>query len=114
MAVASQAIVEPIEEDKEEDEEVYVGEGSSTAYLVPKQVPALLATIPAVPGFWVVGPSDQVGRRGSLASSRAQYKAPAIQVELLPQTRQTKSCCAGSRWKNWQWRRLPRVEICPP
>ena len=38
--------------------------------------------MPVAPGFWIVGPSDQVARRGPAASSRAQGKVPAIQEEL--------------------------------
>ena len=40
--------------------------------------------MPVVPGFWVVGLSDQVARRGSAASSRAQAKVPTIQAESPP------------------------------
>ena len=40
--------------------------------------------MPVVPRFWVVGPSDQVARRGPAASLRAQGKMLAMQVELPP------------------------------
>ena len=65
-AVGSIAIVEPIEEDKkeEEDDVADMEEGSSTENLSPKQVPEPWATMPAVPEFWAVNPSDQVARRG--------------------------------------------------
>ena len=37
-----------------------------------------------MPRFWVVGPSDQVARRGPATSLRAQGEAPIIQAELMP------------------------------
>ena len=78
-AVASQAMVEPMWEDKEEvDEEADVGEGSSTGNLEPTQALVLLATMLAAPGFWAVGPSDQVGRRGAATSLKAWVKAPTV------------------------------------
>ena len=50
MAVANQAAVTLMEEDGEkEDEESDVGEGSFSADLVPMQVTALWATMPAAP-----------------------------------------------------------------
>ena len=51
---------------------------------MPKKALALQATMPVVPRFWVVGPSDQVARRGPAASLRAQGKMLAMQVELPP------------------------------
>ena len=35
-------------------------------------------------GFWAMGPGDKVAGRGPPARSRAQGKAPAMKVELLP------------------------------
>ena len=55
-------------------------EGSSTVDLEPNQALALWATMPVVPRFWVVGPSDQVARRGLAYSLRARGKAPAVQT----------------------------------
>ena len=81
----SQAMVEPIEEDKEEvDGEEDMGEGTSTADLAPKQAPALWETMHEVPKFWAEGPSIQVARIGPAASSKARGRVLAIQVELLP------------------------------
>ena len=73
IVVVSEATAEPMEEDEKEEEDkvVDVGEGSSTEDLVPKQVPAPWATMPAVPGFWAAGPSDKVARRGPATSLRA-------------------------------------------
>ena len=92
MVVASQAIVKPVEEDKEEvDKDSDVGEGSSTEEITHKQVPSRWETMPAAPRFWAAGPNDQVAKKGLAASSRAQGKVPAIQAELLPLPRQRKS-----------------------
>ena len=49
-----------------------------------EQAPALWATLPAAPGFWVGGPSEQVAGRELATSSRARGKAPAVQAEQLP------------------------------
>ena len=85
IRMAKQAVGEPMEEDKKEaDKEADLGEGSSTTDLAPKQALAPWATIFAAPGFWVVGPSDQVAMSGPAISSRAQGKAPTIQPESLP------------------------------
>ena len=114
VVMASQIAAGPIEEDEEEvDEEVDMGEGSSTADLVPKQVPASWAAMPVVPGFWAAGPIYQVARKSLTADLRAQGKVPAIQAELLPQPRQTKSWRASSRQSWWQ-RRLAREEMQLP
>ena len=52
-------MAETMEENKEEtDEEVDIGEGSSTGELALKQVLVLWATMPTVPGFWMVSLSD--------------------------------------------------------
>ena len=84
MAAASQAMMEPMEEDEEEvDKELGMGEGSSTADLVPKQVLAPGATMPAVPRFCIADLSDQMASRGLAASSRAQGKVPTIQADLM-------------------------------
>ena len=85
-AVVSKAVVQPMEEDKEEEEdkEVDVEEGSSTEDLVPLQAPAMWATMPVAPTFWVVGLSDEVARRELATSLRAWGKVLAIQAESTP------------------------------
>ena len=82
----SAAVAELVEKDEqeEEDEEADVRECSSTRDLAPKQVLVLLETSTVVPGFWVVGTSDQAARKGLASSSRVQRKAPDIQAELTP------------------------------
>ena len=72
---------EPIEEEKEADKEVYVEEAAPTGDSAPEQVPAPLATLLAVAGIWASCPGDQVARQGPATNSRAQGKAPTIQVE---------------------------------
>ena len=72
-------ILPPLEE---ADEEMDVGKGSPTADLVPKEVLAPWATMLPAPRFWAAGPSDQVPRRGLVASLRARVKAPTIQAKL--------------------------------
>ena len=72
MAVASKALAEPIEEDKEEEnKEIDLGEGSSTEYLATKQPLAPWETMPAGPEFWAAGQSDQVARRRPATHLRA-------------------------------------------
>ena len=69
-----------MEEDvKEVDEEMDVGEVPPTRDLAPEQVLVLLATLLVMAGIWAGGQGDQVARPG--VSSRAQGKAPTIQVE---------------------------------
>ena len=86
MVVESEVEVKLMEmnEEVEEGEELEMGVGLSTKDLAPKQVLVLWATMPAVPRFWAVGPSEQVARRGLAASLRAQGKVPAIQLEFKP------------------------------
>ena len=87
----SKATAELMEEDeKEEDKEVNVGEGSFTKDLMPKLKLASQTAMLMVPQFWVVGLSDQVARSGSAANSRAQGKAPTIQAEPMPLTKTDK------------------------
>ena len=70
----------PMEEDvKEADTEMDMGEAPPTGVSVPEQAPALLATMLAMAGIWVGGPSGQVAEPG--VSSRARGKAPTIQAE---------------------------------
>ena len=69
-----------MEEDVEEvDTEMDVGEAPPTGVSVPEQVPAPPATMLAMAGIWVGGPSGQVAKPG--ISSRARGKAPARQAE---------------------------------
>ena len=76
------------EDKEEEDEEEGMGEGagesSSTKDLASKQAPVLQATVPTVPEFLAVGPSVHVARQGPSTTSRAQGKAPAVQVAPIP------------------------------
>ena len=72
VAAVSKAAVEPIEEDKEkENEEVDLEKDSSTKDLAHQQVPVPQATMPIAPGFWASGPSDKVARRGPATSLKA-------------------------------------------
>ena len=86
---ASAAVVKPMEEDeeKQEDKVVDMGEGSFIENLVAKQALMPWATIPVALGFWAIGAGNQVARKGPATSSRALWKAPAIQVELAPPTK---------------------------
>ena len=69
-----------MEEDIEEaDAEMDMGEVPPTGVSVPEQAPALPATMLAMAGIWVGGPSGQVAKPG--VSSRAWGKAPAKQAE---------------------------------
>ena len=78
------AVAELIKEDEQEEEDKEdPWEGSSTEDLVPQQALALWATISVVPGFWAVGPSDEVAKRGPATNSTAQGKTPAIQAESI-------------------------------
>ena len=93
MVVTSKAVVEPIEE----DEEVDMGEGSSTENLAPKQVAATWPTMPMVPGFWAISPSGEVTRRGLAARLRARGKClPYMQTQCC-WSRQTKTWHASSK-----------------
>ena len=84
MVAASAAMVELMEEDKEEeDKEADIREGSSTVGLAPKQAPEPWAAMLVAPVFCAAGPSNQVASIGLAASLKAWGKAPAIQVELL-------------------------------
>ena len=61
VVVVSSTAVEPMEEDKkEEDTEVNMEEYSSTEDLVPWKVVAPWATMHVTPGFKATGPSDKV------------------------------------------------------
>ena len=72
VVVVSLTAVEPMEEDKkEEDTEVNMEEYSSTEDLVPWKVVAPWATMHVTPGFKATGPSDKVARKGPATSSRA-------------------------------------------
>ena len=66
---------------EEADKEVDVGEVPPTGHSAPEQVLAPWVTLPAVARFWLGGPNDQVAGRELAMGSRAQGKAPTIQVK---------------------------------
>ena len=66
---------------EEADKEVDMGEAPPTGDSVPEQATVPWVTLPAVAGFWVGGPSDQVAGREPATSLRAWGKVPTIQVE---------------------------------
>ena len=69
-----------MEEDIEEmDAEIDVGEAPPTGVSVPEQAPLPPATMLAMAGIWVGGPSGKVAEPG--VSSRARGKAPTRQAE---------------------------------
>ena len=69
-----------MEEDVEEaDAEMDMGEAPPTGVSAPEEAPAPPATMLAMAGIWVGGPSGQAAEPG--ISSRAQGKAPTGQAE---------------------------------
>ena len=69
-----------MEEDVEEaDVEMDMGEAPPTRVSVPKQTPALPATMLVTAGIWAGSPSSQVAEPG--ISSRFRGKAPTRQAE---------------------------------
>ena len=76
----------PMEElvgEEEAGKDACMWEVPPTEELVLEQVPALPVTLLVVAGIWG-GPGDQVAGQGPATSSRAQGKAPTIQLEYLP------------------------------
>ena len=70
----------PMEEDVEEaDMEMDIGEAPPSGVLAPEQAPAPPATMLAMAGIWVGGPSGQVTK--PCISSRAWGKVPTRQAE---------------------------------